>query len=117
MWWPDVVMAVVQPPLWGFGFARCFRLPRSSALRVWAFAAVMGGMVDVSFGQWPGAVTSWASALVAVWLLWRNWSGRKRALAALGNKARARLAAIAAALKDAARGARPVLRPVPGSAS
>jgi hypothetical protein len=58
------------------------------------------------------------NALAAVWVLlwWKPWDRRKRKkLAQLGAKARARVAAMVAKVREAGQ-PRQVLRPVPGSA-
>jgi hypothetical protein len=52
----------------------------------------------------------------AVWLWRRHKDRRKRAAALIGAKSRALRDAIVKRAKESARGARPVLRPIPGSA-
>lgn len=67
--------------------------------------------------RWWGLFAA-VSAVMSGWLWWGSWRKRKdrrRRLAALGSKARARLAALARALRDASRPS-PVLRPVHGRA-
>jgi hypothetical protein len=85
------------------------------ALSLAGMTAVLAGLLALLYalqGDWPQAVLS--AGVAAMWArLW--WSGRKRkkrSLRALGNKARARLAALARNMPRPG----PVLRPAPQGA-
>ena len=59
------------------------------------------------------------SAIVSGWNWWKSWrkrKDRKRAASLVGAKSRALRDAIVKRARNASRGARPVLRPVPGGA-
>ena len=93
------------------------RAPRDSDRRLLAAAggaaacAIASGACALNH-NWFGTVVNAIAA--ALWfMIWRRDRERRRAIAAIGGKARARLAALAASLKNAARGAKPALRPAP----
>jgi hypothetical protein len=94
---------------------------RKKAERFWADAAVTAG--DALLTVWAAAGRNvtlslfFAALTVLMAFICRmNWRKRKRRrqLAAIGAKSRARIAAMTARMRE--RPARPVLRPVPGGA-
>ena len=74
------------------------------------------GVGDLLRPPAAAAVISFSAAAFAAWFWFNQRKRRKRALKALGNKAKARLVALARKSREAAQ-PRPVLRPVPGGVS
>jgi len=84
----------------------------------WMTGSICGDAAAIISRDWTFAIGATASAIVAfaVWLWRRHKDRRKRAAALIGAKSRALRDAIVKRAKESARGARPVLRPIPGSA-
>ena len=101
------------PPLTALGVCLVGRLPvpGSSFFFLWIVDAVVGVATSADQQWWPGTVACGASGLLGLILWWWSRRKRKRSLRALGNKARARLAAMIRNMPER----RPVLRPVPQS--
>ena len=88
---------------------------RSAAWAALVAACLVGEAVVDEMDDWRlAALISLAGAAYWAWRAWRNWRRRKRkrSLKALGNKARARLAALLRSMPKPG----PVLRPVPQGA-
>ena len=86
-------------------------------------ACLLGAVIGFTAGAATALHGNWLWTVINVsigaWWLWKWWrrKDRKRAAALVGEKSRALRDAIVKRAKDASRGARPVLRPVPqGSA-
>jgi hypothetical protein len=78
-----------------------------------AVIAAVLALLYALHGNWPGAVANAGVAAFWAWIWWHHGRRRrKRSLRALGNKARARLAAMARNMPRPG----PVLRPVPQGA-
>jgi hypothetical protein len=87
-----------------------------AGLALFAAGTAAALAAEILTGRWPLAAESGVTLLVTVWLVWHFWwRKRKRALRALGGKARARLAAMLAALKERTLPRR-APRPAPGGA-
>ncbi len=114
--WFNVALDAVWPPLMGLAYAlirsRYGGDFRGRVYVMWAFAAAWNIGVDLYTAQWLPMACSGANLTLAVWLYWRHRRKRDRAPRAYGFKSRARIAALAAKAREAAR-PRPVLRPVP----
>lgn len=91
------VLSFALPPL----YVRLMRLAMGLPVRCprffshWALGAAGMTAGTVIAGAWPEAASSGASVLLALVLWWYSRRKRKRSLRQLGNKARARLAAMA----------------------
>jgi hypothetical protein len=96
---------------------RCLRQAlRTSFFSEWLWIAAGDAVIGAICRDWLFAASSAASFLLAVAVRW--WwrrKDRKRAIKALGEKSRARIADLVAALRESWR-PRPVLRPQPGGA-
>jgi hypothetical protein len=85
---------------------------------MWAAGVVvtlgLATVICVAGGDWPASAVYAVGVVVWVRIFWKNWRRRKRnrSLAALGHKARARLAALLRSMPKPG----PVLRPVPQGA-
>ena len=105
---PAMVIVFASGPAWALLLARMPGLPRSFYLR-WAAFDGIGLLWAVIFGDWGNTFPWAASGLLALILWWWSRRKRKRTLASLGSKARARLAAMIRNMPKPG----PVLRPVP----
>jgi hypothetical protein len=104
----DVALIFLSGPVWASLLTRMFGLRRLFFARWAGFDAL--GLLSAAFLQdWRNIPVWAASAVVALILWWWSRRKRKRTLAALGNKARARLAAMIKKMPKPG----PVLRPVP----
>lgn len=72
------------------------RNAEAEARYAWMAAAayVVRALLDMIAWNWPAAARAAALAVVFLWLWWRKRKDRKKALRALGYKARARLEAM-----------------------
>lgn len=110
-----VLTALAWPPLWEFLVRRVLRWADLGFGSSWVLAAFWTGFSDVSGDQWIAAAIAGANLVIGVWLWWHNRRRRDRAPRAYGAKARVRIAALVAKVREAAK-PRPVLRPAPGGA-
>jgi hypothetical protein len=106
------------PLLWAFLMACAGLVPRTrrAFLIDWAacgmFGLAGGSLSAVYHGQWYCPLSSGASGLLALFLLWWTGPKRKKAFKLLGEKGRAALAAMVKNMPKPG----PVLRPVPQGA-
>lgn len=110
------IMALLWPPIWAAMFARFWPQP---ARAVYGMAcAAVGGVIADSLPPLDlpalAVSSSWVIAAALIWW-WRRRKDRRKALAALGAKSRALIAAMVTRMRE--RPARPVLIPSPGGAS
>lgn len=100
--------ALVIPPAWGFVTSRVV----PGFLLKWAVCAGTATVVALFPPQWwpvaDGSAVSLAAAALAWW--WTQRGGRERCARILGARALARLARLAAGMRDAARGPEPGAR-------
>lgn len=106
-----LIVAVVACCAFGHGFSRGRgNLSAAAGFAALACAAeTILAAIDAMDRDWLASAIALAVAAFWFWIWRRNRGNRKRSLRALGNKARARLAAMARNMPKPG----PVLRPVP----
>jgi hypothetical protein len=114
-----LAVCFATPPLLSALMRAAVRLPPPpdpGFFRQWAAGgfggAAFSGLAAPYTGWWPGPAAYGASGLLGLVLWWHSRRKRKRSLKALGNKARARLAALARNMPRPS----PARRPVPQGA-
>jgi len=110
-----VVISFAVPPAVASGLQRAQGMQAAGTgfYRQWLSAAAGAGAVAAALRDWPAVASFAVSGMLALILWWLSRRRkRKRAVKALGHKARARLAAMIRNMPKPG----PVLRPVPQGA-